>query len=84
MGLRQGLLQPLFGDEAQFMKARSQPPPVENLVLDRLLELALGHDAAVPQDPAQNRQLETPAKPAILAGLGYHPTTAPRPRCPAL
>src|SRR5207247_7349317 len=73
VGLRQSVLQLLLGDEAQLVEARAQPSPVKDLVLDRLLELALGHDATVPQDPTQNRQLATPAKPAILAGLEYYP-----------
>jgi hypothetical protein len=52
VGPGEGLLQALLGYEAQLMKVGTQATPVENLVLDGLLQLSFRHDPAVAQDPA--------------------------------
>ena len=50
----------LLGDEAELLEARAQASAVEHLVLDGLLQLPVGDDPAVAQDPSQYRQRAPP------------------------
>ena len=56
LGAGEGVGEPLLGDEAELEEARAEPAAVEHLVLDGLLQLPVGDDPAVAQDPSQYRQ----------------------------
>src|SRR4029077_5268543 len=83
VGLGQDLLQLLLADEAQLVEAGAQAAPVEDLVVDRLLELALGDDAPVLEQPREDGSALSPFRqdaysnhPAAFAtapARGYDP-----------
>src|SRR5262249_25024885 len=79
---RERVGEPLLGDEAELVEAGAEPPAVEHLVLDRLLQLSVGDHPAVAQDPSQDRQKRTSSKAAILTGPSR--PSGWRPRSPAL
>jgi hypothetical protein len=53
---RERVGQPLLGDEAELVQGRAEPPAVEHLVLDGLLQLALGDHATIAQDASEYGQ----------------------------
>jgi hypothetical protein len=65
---RQRLLQAVLGDEAQLVEARAKPAAVEDLMLDRELELVVADEPAFPQDASQYRQGAPSMRSAILVG----------------
>src|SRR5262249_31019603 len=89
VGPAEGLLQPVLGDVAQLVEVRAQPAPVEDLVLDRFLELSLRDDPAVAQEPGEDRQSPSdkrpyssnarrqPAFPSPTPGLSSTPRSLP-------
>jgi hypothetical protein len=60
LGPGEGVGEALLGDEAQLVEARAQAAPVEDLVLDGLLQLSVRDDPAIAQDPSQYGQRAPP------------------------
>ena len=60
LGAGERVGEPLLGDEAELVEARAEAAAVEHLVLDGLLQLSVGDDPAVAQDPSQYRQRAPP------------------------
>ena len=81
VGAGQRVGEPLLGDEAELVEARAEPAAVEHLVLDGLLQLPVGDDPAVAQDPSQYRQARL-REPAILAAARRRRRAWPGPERP--
>ena len=56
VGTGQCGLEPFLGDEPELVEVGAQPASVQDLVLDGLLELPLGDDAAIAEDARENGQ----------------------------
>jgi hypothetical protein len=56
VGAGEGVGEALLGDESELVEARAEATTVEDLVLDRLLELLVRDDPAVAQDASEYRQ----------------------------
>jgi hypothetical protein len=58
--LGERFVQASLGDEPQLEEVRSKTSAVQDLVLDRLFELMLADDPAVPENPSQDGQKSSP------------------------